>query len=205
MHIYLVRHALTNHNKKRFIKDDNKDCALSSDGIAQTLALKRTLSRCCFPNRVYVAPAKRCQQTASLLFPRLSRHFITAEESREIDKGFERFLKQNPSLGQMTAGKWKSIYINTSNPVELSKFVYPSGESINKLYKRVIITFKRIIKESYNKDILIIGHNGPLRSIVTYILGGKSKTYHTISIEQGTYSEIIYERGVFRLARINSK
>lgn len=205
MHIYLLRHSITIHDKERNIKNDNKDYALSVEGIAQTKKLKKKLLQQRLSNfiRVYVAPDKRCRQTASILFPKLKSKFIIVDDLREINKGFNRFLKENHYLGDMTIDKWELLY-NNSSASERNAFVYPSGESINKLYRRVVRTFVDILKENNGQDLLIVSHNGPIRAIISYALGSKDGVYRSINIMNGAYSEVIYEKGKFTLVRLNN-
>lgn len=201
MKIILIRHAQTKNNLKQYIKDDSKNFSLSEEGIKKARHLFSKLKKAGVTARkIYVAQSKRARMTAEIAFP--ASRFKIEPGLNEIDKGFDKFLSKNKGLGLMSAQEWENIYNQGKNSDRL-KFSYPSGISLNEYTDSVVSIFKKIVAENSSEEtIAIVGHNGSIKSIISFVLGGKS-AYHHLKIEHADYSEIEFSAGKFYLNFLN--
>lgn len=161
--VYLLRHSITKGNQeKRFI--GSTDESLCEEGIA--LAKEKKLPPVC---KVYVSPLKRCQETASILYPGYETAVISG--LRETDFGDFEYKNYEELNGNKDYQKWID-----SNA--LSGF--PNGESMEETNRRVKDTFLHIIKDAVNHQydsIGIVTHGGTIMSIMT-LFAKEKKLYH---------------------------
>lgn len=202
MRIILIRHASTDHNFSGYIKDDNLDLPLSSGWRRE---IKNTIycvnSDNIIANKIYISPSKRAAQTAKAIFKVCK--FKVVEEFSEIDKGFEKFLVDNKNKKNLTVNEWEKIY-NTEKGKKRMNFKYPSGITLNQYISKIINKFLEIVnKTGRDKNLVIVSHNGPIKAILTEVLGGHKELYYNIEIQNGKYTEINYEDGSFRLVCLN--
>ena len=204
MKILLLRHAATSQSVKRLIRDDHEDLSLSEEGVVQAIVLKDKFIDLTEIFKIYVSPAKRCLQTAEIIFPDFIDRFEIAPELREIDKGFACAIKKNPSLKDMTIDDWELKYNNSSDPLARNSYIYPSGESVLMMNSRVAAFFDRIINRAEDAKIIIISHNGPIRAIIAHALGLEYAN-RLIAIEPGSYSELSRDGYGFILSKLNAR
>jgi len=204
MKILLLRHTATTQSIKRLIRDDCKDFNLSNEGVAQAIALKDKFIDLAGKFKIYVSPAKRCLQTAEIIFPDFIDRFEIASELRELDKGFVNAIKKDPSLKDMTIDGWELKYNNLSDPLARNSYIYPSGESVLMMNSRVAAFFDRIIDKAVDAKIIIISHNGPIRAIITHALGLEHAN-RLVAIEHGSYSELTRDGHGFVLSKLNAR
>lgn len=202
MHIFLIRHAMTEQNNKRLIINDHSDFGLSKEGIIQAIKLKNK-----FNNKknyiIYTSPLKRCRQTAEIIFAQSINKIRVAPELKELNKGFVELVKKRPNLKSMTVDEWELEYNNSDDPAIKRSYVYPSGESISLISSRVIAFLNRLIRKSTDHDLIIVSHNSPIKAIIVNALG-VANAYNSILIEHASYSELIYNDGKFVLSELNA-
>lgn len=203
MRIFLIRHAITQQSAKRLIKNDHKDFGLSKEGIAQAIRLRNTFNKIEGKFTVYISPAKRCCQTAKIIFPKLKNEFKTELAFREINKGYPKLIKNNSSFANMTVDEWELKYNNKISNRARNLYKYPSGESVSKMNSRVLYFFNNLISQLNGHDVVIVSHNGPLRAIIAYTLGSL-EIYRSVVIDHGCYSELEYDNGSFVLKKMNN-
>jgi len=176
MKVFLIRHTETEQSFKNFIVDDSQDFSLSEKGIGTANKLKFFLDKYKIDN-VYSSPHRRAIQTANLLFP--DKEVSVVKNFREINKGFDKFLQENPNLSHMTTQEWEEEYM--CKFADKDRFVksYPSGESIYDMYQIVNMIFEKILEKNQN-NLAIIANNGPIKSILSKFSKQVEKFYFCI-------------------------
>lgn len=202
MRIILIRHTKSKQSIKALLKDDDSNGGLSQLGVAQAHNLKHL-----FKNeeerKIFVSPAKRCLQTAKLIFPQQEKEFIISPELREINKGFLKEIKKNSKLGLMTVQEWELKYNNSNKPQIKIQYKYPSGESVIEMINRVNNFFKQLVQGETCPELVIISHNGPIKGIISSVLNNP-ELYSLIACDSGCYSELECRQGSFIVKKLNS-
>lgn len=200
MKIFLIRHCSTEQSKNQFIKDDDGDFSLSSAGILEAKKLQIFFKKIKIDN-IFISDTKRSKETASIVFPQHKEKFITIGEFNEMDKGFKNFLAVNPDKEKMNVINWENVYNNGVN-VSKIKFKYPSGRSIDSYSKIVVKKFFELIVCDQGSNLAIVAHNGPIKSIISHILGD-IKVYTKFFVYHGAYSEIFCDDNNCKLISLN--
>lgn len=147
MLVYLIRHGKTAWNLEGRYQG-RSDIPLCEAG-------KRTLAPADFsPERVYVSPMKRAEETARILFPRAQRISIPGLE--EMDFGaFEgksfRELEDDPAYRAWVEG-------NCAAPC-------PGGEGQKDFSQRVCAAFDELM-EREREQLVIVAHGGTQMAIL---------------------------------------
>lgn len=200
MRIFLIRHASTSHSLTRLIGDDNLDLSLTKNWKSEVKNIVRDIENSSVSaDKIFVSSSKRAIETAKAIFP--DRNYQIIQEFSEIDKGFDKFLIKNQNRNTLTLDEWEKIY-NNGEINEKLNFIYPSGITINKYISKITKKFLKLIK-GYKTNIAIVSHNGPIKAILTEVLGGSRNLYFNLEIYNGKYSEIKFENGQFKLLYLN--
>jgi alpha-ribazole phosphatase len=163
MSVTLIRHSLTESNKKGIYCGGKTDSLLCEEGI------KLAQNKCDISvNKVYSSPMKRCVQTAELMFP--NAEITIVEDFREINFGdFE-----GKCFEELKDDKNYTDWVNSS-----CENAPPGGECLNDFYYRVRKAFDTI--RYAEKDIIIVAHAGTIMSIMSYLC--PDKPYFDYKIE----------------------
>ena len=198
MRILLIRHSQTEQSVTRLIEHDNVDVSLSNYGIKESkLLAKRLKKELSQIDTIYSSPAKRAIETAQILSKRKSLNILP--ELREIDKGFEKVLNQTSPI---TVDEWE-IKFHSGAPAERIALPYPSGETVQSYTKKIYSFFFNLVNE-HTSDFAIVAHNGTLKAILSSAIN-QSDLYYRISIEHGTYTELVYTKEKqFILQKLNA-
>ena len=158
----LIRHGETNLNSGlRYW--GSTDVALSDQGLRQAERLRDRLKPKKI-NVVYSSDLKRSLDTARAIVSIHNLEVITCPELREIDFGqiegmtFEEVNLSYPEVARM--------WIERDN-----NLVYPGGESLVQLDKRLQRFRNRLEKHTSQETILVVGHSGVLRTLLCQFLG----------------------------------
>lgn len=181
--LYLVRHAHTVDNElKRY--SGMSDTDLSEVGRKQSDQLCRYLSDNVVVDRVYTSTLKRTYETV--------RKYV---EEKNIP------VKRLSEMNEMDFGLFDSLTleeIESRYEKEYSEFMkgdllyrFPEGENIEDTYRRNIAGLKKIMDESKrDESIMIVGHMGTIRNIISHYLTGSYSINWNIKIENATITEI---------------
>jgi len=161
MNIYLVRHGeIQGAQTRRFI--GSTDVPLSEEGMRQGRLLRQHLAHIHF-DRVYSSDMTRTLAFACMISNLPENRIHTLKELCEIDLGtwdgktFNEIQTCFPEQWRLRGEK-----IDTFRP--------PGGESFSDLASRVIPCFENITS-GFHSNILIVGHAGVNRVILSHIQG----------------------------------
>lgn len=176
MKIYLIRHSMTEGNrKKRYIGTTDEE--LCEEGIALLGGRK-------YPEiqRLYVSPMKRCRQTAEIIYP--GQPCIVEEELAECDFG----IFENKNYLELADCVQYQEWIDSNGTLP-----FPGGESREMFIERSLRGFGRVVGQCRKSDIhtiALVVHGGTIMSIMeryAYPLGD----YYDYHVGNGEGYELI--------------
>ena len=146
MKIYVIRHGLTELNKKGVINGHIHD-NLAPEGIAQAEAAAPMMPKTI--RHIYSSSLNRAKQTAEILNEALKVRLTFHDELMETNFGV---LNGTPFLDKYKE-KHKSQRYDWR----------PSGESVDDVKRRVLRILKHIKSENGDGETLIVAHGGIVR------------------------------------------
>ena len=182
MNIYIVRHSETDLNLSG-VYYGSTDCDINSKGISQAKNLSRFFLKKDI-DLIISSDLKRAYNTAKIIRGNRNIDIIKEKGLREIDFGdwenkTYNYIKENDKENY---NKWCENWLDMT---------FPNGESYKGFYKRVGETFNNIIEKYENlENILIVGHNGSLVSLLCNALGFSEGDFWRFKIEQNTYTMV---------------
>ena len=153
---YFVRHGQSEGNAARIFTGQT-DSPLTERGRQQAAAVADELANVKF-DRIVSSDLSRTRDTAEVI---AKRHGLTVEvlpELREIDVG-ERTGKDFDETAALPG--WN----------EDGFVAWPGGESLDQVLGRTLGAVDRLTRESPGKTILIVGHGGVNRILLSHFLG----------------------------------
>ena len=164
MEVILVRHGLTENNKKG-ITNGRIDEPLADEGIEQAQELARRLKDKPI-DVIYSSPLKRATFTALPIAEKIGRTINIDHRLIEVDFGdFEG--KPNSEVEKILGDEMRELF----NKYEYDLTPY-GGESSAQVEKRVRSFYESLIKQPH-ETILIVTHGGILRWLHYFITGKK--------------------------------
>ena len=177
--LLLVRHGETDHNSSQRYWG-RTDVGLGPVGLRQAEQLRDRLAleKIDF---IYSSTMQRARATAQTLSSLHNLPVITCPELREIDFGqveglnFSEVQKQFPEIARM--------WIN-----HCTDLVYPEGEGLAQLEKRISEFRSRLYRHSEDQTVLVVAHSGVLRSLICKILDLDMKSRWNLRVDLGSLS-----------------
>lgn len=181
--LYLIRHAHTRDNELQKYSGQS-DTILSETGKKQSRELCQFLKKNADVDKIYVSKLRRTEDTI--------------DEYIEY-KGIEAI--KLAGLNEMDFGKFDGLTlkeIEETYPEDYAEFMkgkamfrFPEGENIEECYNRNIEAFKEIAANAKeNESVMICGHMGTVRNIISYLLVNSYDLHWNIKIENATVSVI---------------
>lgn len=152
MNLYLIRH--TKVNVKPGICYGQTDVETTASFIDEANQIKEQLSYISF-DKVYSSPLKRCKQLTEFLF---DQDIIFDERLKELNFG-DWEMQEWDQIKDPEYFHWMNNYIDVP---------CLNGESFTDLHQRVKNFMNELVSKDY-KNVVIISHGGPIRSILTLI------------------------------------
>ena len=192
--IYLVRHGETDWNLEDRIQGQIQ-VSLNNLGVQQANAAARFLEGISF-EAIYTSNLKRAIETAQII-----------SKGKKDVKQCSDFNERN--FGDWQTKLWKEVYIEIPNIKDVwsnegLRFSPPNGETLGDMYERVIRQFEEIMRNHFNDcSILIVGHGGPIKAILSYASRLPPQDMHTIpKLNNGSISIINYSSD-YNIDKIN--
>lgn len=186
MKIYLIRHSMTEGNKKkRYI--GITDEPLCAEGIQ---ILRERAGKYPKVEHVYISPMKRCRQTAEIIYPdNMSEGGFTENEKlRECDFG----IFENRNYLELSDCQEYQAWIDSGG-----KLPFPDGESREGFIRRTLEGFKEICLNAQKngwREIAVVAHGGTIMSIMERYArkedGGMAGNYYDFQVKNGEGYEL---------------
>lgn len=154
MSVYVVRHGLTDWNKKSLIQG-RIDIPLNEEGIEQAKQTKEKLARVHL-DLVFCSPLTRAKQTAEII---VSGRDIPIIIEPRIQEEYYGELEGEPRSGERYLSQKRSFFKR-----------YPGGEGYLDVVGRVYPFLNEIKASHKEKDILLVCHGGMSRIVNSYFL-----------------------------------
>jgi broad specificity phosphatase PhoE len=156
MEIFIARHGQTNLNKEKRLAGNTNLAQLNTKGrehakkLAEFLADKKI-------EEIFSSPLNRARDTATPISDKINKKVKINKNLREFDFGIMD--------GRRERGKGKEGLVKRR--VDLN-YKFTKGDSYASTIKRVSKFIKKLLKKKYKK-VLIVGHGGVNRSILTIL------------------------------------
>ena len=153
---YFVRHGESEGNAARVFTGQT-DSPLTARGREQAAAVAEELAQVKF-DRIVSSDLSRTRDTADVIAKRLGKPVEIVPELREIDVGDRTGTSFDETRG---LPNWND-----------DGFVaWPGGETLDRVLARTLGAIDRLTRESPGKTILIVGHGGVNRILLSHFLG----------------------------------
>lgn len=178
MKIILVRHGQTKENIVGILQGPESKLTEFGKQQAKIVAEKLKNEKI---DMIYVSDLKRAQETAE-----------------EIIK-----LQPDAKIVYTKELREKNIGIFTGRPLEEQKiareksgltfydFAPEKGESLIDVRNRMIKFYSRLLEKNQNKTILLVAHQGPIITLLLYLLGKSFEEYGNYRMENTAITEIV--------------
>lgn len=152
MKIYVIRHGLTELNKKKVV-NGQIDEPLATEGVEQAKAALALIPKSI--THIYASPLLRSKQTAEIINSKLNRPLSLQIELTEIH------------MGSLAGKAWTDMEggLKLKKKHRSIQFDYrpQGGESAKDVKKRVLAFFRKINGKYANHEVLIVTHGGIIR------------------------------------------
>lgn len=123
-----------------------------ADAVAELLAAQRV-------DRVVSSDLARARDTAAAIARRHGLEVECLPELREID------------VGEMAGRSWTTVHEDFQRADAEGFVQWPGGESLDEVLARALPAVQRIARESPGRTVVIVGHGGVTRILVSHFLG----------------------------------
>jgi len=186
MEVYILRHAISIANEKNLVCG-SRDYPLSETGIKQANRICNHLQKIPF-TLGYSSPLSRSIDTIKYMKEKLQFNIVA--EISEVDTG---------DASHMTFEKLWSLDNRYRSPWLHPYLRYPAGECFYEMINRIQSWFlNESNKWKENDIVLIVGHEGTLRSILLNLLNLKISEYPTFPIKNCDYFHLFITDGVLK-------
>ena len=163
MKLYLVRHAITTWNEKNRIQG-SKDPDLSAAGWQQAERLARRLKKEGI-SLIYASDRLRARRTAQTIQKALGVPLSYEKGLREIHLGLWEGKTPEEVNRRYQNGYRKWLQAPSSVRI-------PGAEPVSEFRKRVLQTFKRLVTQTPEGNILVVTHGGVIATFLSSLLKG---------------------------------
>lgn len=153
---YLVRHGESEGNAARIFTGQTNS-PLTERGRRQAEAIADELAKVKF-DRIVTSDLSRTRDTAETIAKRHGMPIEVIPELREID------------VGDRTGTSFDEVR-GLPNWTDDGFMAWPKGETLDQVMKRILGVIERLTRESPGQTILIVGHGGVNRILISYFLG----------------------------------
>ncbi|AFY46822.1 fructose-2,6-bisphosphatase [Nostoc sp. PCC 7524] len=184
--VIIVRHGQSTYNTERRIQGRTDVSTLTEKGRTDASKVGKALSNISF-HAIYSSPLQRAKQTAEIIHSELATHsqpspvVQTSEQLLEIDL---------PLWAEMLSAEVQQQFAEDyriwhEQPHELKMLVDKGGETkehfpVLALYEQARQFWQEILPHHQGETILIVGHNGINRALISTALGISPSRYHSI-------------------------
>ena len=192
--IYLVRHGETDYNMKGCYYGWT-DCSLAQEGIEQSEILRSAFEKIQY-DVMLSSDLKRAVETANII-NYSNKELKIDKRLRELNFGKWEGKSYNEVAAEYTEhwNLWVEDWENAT-PTE--------GESFVSMYNRICGYMDEILHLYEDKSIVVVGHNGSLRIIATYLLGLTLDKTWCFNFDHGKYSLFEVNEGHCSIKGINN-
>ncbi len=208
--VIIVRHGQSSYNTERRIQGRTDVSRLTEKGCADASKVGKVLSNISF-NAIYSSPLQRAKKTAEIIYSELapdSKQSVApqiSEQLMEIDL---------PLWAEMLSADVKEKFTEDyrtwkERPHELQMLV-KDGEGTKEhfpvlaIYQQARSFWQEILSRHQGETILIVGHNGINRALISTALGIPPSRYHCIQQSNCCISVLNFAGGLGEPVQLES-
>ena len=187
--LYLARHGETDYHRHNRILG-RRDEGLSECGKRQAERLAEYFSHLKL-DAIYSSPFLRCLETAEPVSRRKGLPVVEVEGLVEIDMGLwdgkslEEIFQDDPERASAWLERPGSVTI-------------PGGENFEAVRRRASESVKKILEDNSGyRDVLVVSHGGPIRTIICEALGLSTDHMFKMRIDLCSVSALSYGEGEY--------
>ncbi|AUS99865.1 histidine phosphatase family protein [Nostoc sp. CENA543] len=208
--VIIVRHGQSTYNTERRIQGRTDVSTLTEKGRSDASKVGKALSNISF-NAIYCSPLQRAKQTAEIIHSELtsdagkSAVVQTSDQLLEIDLPlWEAML--TTEVEQQFAEDYRIWH---ERPDELKMLVNKAGETqehfpVLTLYEQARQFWQEILPHHQGETILIVGHNGINRALISTALGIHPSRYHSLQQSNCCISVLNFSGGLGEPVQLES-
>jgi len=174
--IYIIRHGLTESNKKKIYAGWNDEC-LCEEGVVALFEIGRKLKEFKI-ERIFSSPIWRALQTAEVINSFLNKRIEIEKNLKEMKMGRWESLLEN-EVAECFPSEWK---IWNSRP---SKLKIDDRETLEELQIRALNGIRRISEGQDSSRILAVTHVAIIRVLMIYYNNWSLDDYRKIDVPNG--------------------
>ena len=174
--IYLLRHGLTESNKKKIYAGWSEEC-LCEEGVVALHKIGRKLKEFKI-EKIFSSPIRRAIQTAEIINSFLEKTIEIEEKLKEIKMGLWEGLSEIEVEGKFE-NEWE-IWITKPSRLKLD-----GRESLRELQLRALKAIKKITNSSDYSRILVVTHVAIIRVLIIYYNNLSMDIYKKIDVPNG--------------------
>jgi len=171
--IYIIRHGLTESNKKKIYAGWNDEC-LCEEGVVTLFEIGRKLKEFKI-QRIFSSPIWRALQSAEVINSFLNNRIEIEKNLKEMKMGRWEGLSEN-EVAERFPSEWK---IWNSRPSELK---IDGRETLEELKIRVLNGIRRISDDLDSSRILAVTHVAIIRVLMIYYNNWALDDYRKIEV-----------------------
>ncbi|UKO99492.1 histidine phosphatase family protein [Nostoc sp. UHCC 0870] len=208
--VIIVRHGQSTYNTERRIQGRTDVSRLTEKGRSDASKVGKALSNIAF-NAIYSSPLQRAKQTADIIYGELasdsgkSAVVQTSDQLLEID-----LLLWAEMLSSDVQQKFPEDYrIWHEHPDEFKMLVEDTGGTrehfpVLAVYEQAQQFWQEILPHHQGETILIVGHNGINRALISTALGIHPNRYHSIQQSNCCISVLNFSGGLGEPVQLES-
>ncbi len=200
--VIVVRHGQSSYNTERRIQGRSDASTLTQKGCDDALKVGAVLSHLTF-TAVYTSPLQRAKKTAEVIVNCLNTSAVqTTDKLMEIDLPlWEGMLLQDVrEKFPEDYHHWKQQPHELMMPLEGTRKHFP----VLALYEQAGQFWQEILPRHAGETILIIGHNGINRALISTALGISPTRYHAIQQSNCGISVLNFAGGLGQPVQLES-
>ncbi|MCF4967618.1 histidine phosphatase family protein [Nostoc sp. CMAA1605] len=208
--VIIVRHGQSTYNIERRIQGRTDVSTLTEKGRSDASKVGKALSNISF-NAIYCSPLQRAKQTTEIIHSELtsdvgkSAVVQTSDQLLEIDLPlWEAML--TTEVEQQFAEDYRIWH---ERPDELKMLVNKAGETqehfpVLALYEQARQFWQEVLPHHQGETILIVGHNGINRALISTALGIHPSRYHSLQQSNCCISVLNFAGGLGEPVQLES-
>ncbi len=189
---YIVRHGETDWNTTKKIQGSS-DIHLNERGIKQAEALSLKLNSIIFSS-AFSSNLSRAKDTGNILLAKKNVQLQATNSLKEREFG----SLEGKSTDYLH--KMHTLFATFTDKQILEYKYDQSFESNQEVMKRVTRFLRKVGKEFFGQNILVVTHSGVIRPLLVELGAGRYTDFPSGSIDNGAYLKILFDGKNFFLA-----
>ncbi|MEA5565096.1 histidine phosphatase family protein [Anabaena sp. UHCC 0399] len=208
--VIIVRHGQSTYNTERRIQGRTDVSRLTEKGRSDAGKVGKALSNIAF-NAIYSSPLQRAKQTADIIYGELASNSGKSSVVQTSDQLMEIDL---PLWAEMLSSdvqqKFPEDYrIWHEHPDEFQMLVNDTGGTrehfpVLAVYEQARQFWQEILPHHQGETILIVGHNGINRALISTALGIHPNRYHSVQQSNCCISVLNFSGGLGEPVQLES-